>query len=63
MRKYRRHLLHLYLSTQQTLVGYLVLWLANIKYVCLLLYYLVGTFVSCHVCDLECCLLVGWVVF
>lgn len=46
-RKYRRHLLHPYLSTQETLVGYLFSWLANIKYV----YLFVGLLFVWYICQ------------
>jgi len=47
--KYRRHLLHLYLSTQETLVGYLVSWLTNIKYV----YLFAGLLFGWYICQLP----------
>jgi len=49
VRKYRRHLLHLYLATQETLVGYLVSWLANIKYV----YLFFGLLFGWYFCQLP----------
>jgi hypothetical protein len=49
VQKYRRHLLHLYLSTQETLVGYLVSWLANI--ICV--YVFVGLLFCWYICQVP----------
>jgi len=57
VRKNRRQALYPYLSTQETLVGYLVSWLANIKYV----YLFVGLLFGWYVCQLL-RLLFGWLL-